>query len=339
MATKLSASGLVFDDSALRETPLTILDSVLRGVGQVMLQNNSFAGLFFWAGIFYSSRLCGFAVILGAAVSTLFALLLGIDRRTVRAGLFGFNGALIAVALATFLHSSVIMWVSMIFAAAITTVLMAAMLRWLEQRKISPLTAPFVLTALCFLPAYTLFGRLHPTSNLPIAGLPKTTIVMGAVGASTLAGGLFNGVAQVFFQANVITGVLFAIGLLISSRRAFGAALLGSFVGFWVAWAMGAAEPTIHSGLFGFNCVLTAIAMGSAGFVLDRAYAFYSLVAIVATTIVFAALSGLFAPAGMPALTLPFVLVVWVFVSAGHYFPGFRPDMPHAITCATQPSN
>ncbi|HKV78780.1 MAG TPA: urea transporter [Candidatus Sulfotelmatobacter sp.] len=261
METKLSSSGLVFDDGALPASPLRVVDAVLRGIGQVMLQNNSFTGLLFLAGIFYNSTLCGFAVILGTGASTLVAMLFAANRCKVRDGLFGFNGALVAVALASFLHSNVVTWVYIIFAAAVTTVLMAAMLRWLESWKISPLTAPFVLTALCFLPAYTFFGRLHPTYVLPTAGLPKATTVIGIVGTSTLIGGLLNGVAQVFLQANMITDVLFAVGLLISSRRAFVAALVGSFVGLLVAWAMGALEPAMHSGVFGFNSVLTAIAM------------------------------------------------------------------------------
>lgn len=330
MTTTISSSGLLFDGGELRESPLSILDSILRGIGQVMLQNNSFTGLLFLAGVFYSSRLCGFAVVLGTGVSTLFAMLLGVERARVREGLFGFNGALIGFALICFLHSSAIAWAYIVFAAAVSTVLMAAMLRWLESRKISPLTAPFVLTALCFLPAYTHFGRLHPTSILAIAGLPKATAVVGTVGASTFAGGLLNGIAQVFFQANVVTGALFAIGLLISSRRTAIAALLGSLAGLLVAWPMGAAEPAMQSGVFGFNCVLTAIAMESAGFAVDRVYALYALVAVAASSVVFAALSGVLQPAGMPALTLPFVLVTWVFISAGQYFPRFRHDMSPA---------
>ena len=76
------------------------------------------------------------------------------------------------------------------------------------------------------------------------------------VTATRVAEGLFNGVAQVFFQGSVVTGVLFLIGLPISSRRIFVAALLGSLTGSLVAWGMGAAEPAIRSAVFGFNCVL-----------------------------------------------------------------------------------
>ena len=160
---------------------------------------------------------------------------------------------------------------------------------------------------------------------LPTAGLPKAAaIVEGIVTTSTVVEGVFNGIAQVFFQGSVITGVLFAIGLLVSSRRVFIIALLGSLTGLLVAWGMGAAEPAIRSGAFGFNSVLTAIALGGVFFVLDKASTAYTLLATIATTIVFAAVSAALEPLGMPALTLPFVLVVWLFVLAGPMFPGLR---------------
>jgi urea transporter len=327
MPIRLVSNGLVIDGNTPAQSVLRFLDSVLRGIGQVMLQNNSYAGLFFLAGIFYNSRLFGLAVVVGTIVSTASAMLLAVKPSKVREGLFGFNGALVAIALIYFLQPDALTWAYLVVAAASATVVMAAMLRLLETWKMPALTAPFVVTALCFLLACARFGRLHSTHILPTAGLPKAAIVEGVVTASTVVGGLFNGVAQVFFQGSAVTGIFFVIGLLISSRRACATALLGSLTGLLVAWGMGAAEPAIRSGAFGFNCVLTAIAMGSVLFALDKISAVYALVATVATAVVFAAASAALEPLGMPALTLPFVLVVWLFVLASSHFPNLRAEI------------
>lgn len=313
--------GIQLPESSLRTEFLDSIEPVLHGVSQVMLQKNALTGLIFLAGIFYSSPRCGIAVIVGTMVSTLTAAGLGVEKQKLRDGLFGFNGALTAIVIVFFLQSSVLTWVYLIFAAALSTVLMAAMIHWLEPWKMSPLTAPFVLTAFCFVSAYTAFGRLHPAHMLPVAALPKAAAVVGRVGLPTLAGGLWNGLAQVFFQSSMITGVLFAVGLLIASRRSCAAALVGSAVGSLLAWPLGAAEPAIHTGVFGFNCALTAIAMVSLDFVLNKAFLLYTLAAIAAATIVFAAVSAFLQPVGLTALTLPFVLVVWVFASGAPHFP------------------
>ncbi|WP_150295584.1 urea transporter [Sphingobium estronivorans] len=324
MTARFSSTGLAVDGQNRLSFLSNFLDWVLRGVGQVLLQNNSYAGLFFLIGIFCNSALFGSAVLLGTAVSTATALLLGVDRAQVRAGLFGFNGGLVAIALLYFLQPGVLTWCCVIFAAACSTIMMAAFLTLMSAWKLPALTAPFVFTSLCFFLATARFGRLQSTHLLPTAGLPGAVTVEGVVTGSTIAEGIFNGIAQVFFQGNVITGILFAVGLLISSRMACTAALVGSLSGLLVAWGMGAAEPAIRAGAFGYNSTLVAIALSGVFFVLDRVSIAYALLATIATAIVFAAVSAALEPLGVPALTLPFVLVTWLFLLASPIFPKLR---------------
>lgn len=314
---RFSSTGLVVDGPVPAPPVAGFVDAVLRGIGQVMLQNNSYAGLLFVLGIFYNSVLLGVAVLVGTAASTATALLLQVDRAQVRAGWFGFNGALVAVALLYFFQSDVRVWVYVLCAAAVTTVLMAALLRMLATWGLPALTAPFVFTTLCFVLASARFGQLRATQHLPTSGrLPQGASIEGVVSLGTFAEGIFTGVAQVFFQGNVVTGVLFTLGLLVSSRVAALAALAGSLAGLLVAWGMGAAEPAMRVGAYGFNSVLTAIVLCDMVLVLNAAAIAYALLAALATAVVYASVSAAFDPLGMPALTLPFVLVAWVFVLA-----------------------
>lgn len=116
-----------------------------------MLQNNSYAGVLFLAGIFYNSILFGAAALVGVVVSTVTAILLEAKPSLIRAGLFGFNGALVAIALLYFLEPLPLTWVYVFFATTSSSILMAALVRMLDAWKIPALTAPFVFTALCFL--------------------------------------------------------------------------------------------------------------------------------------------------------------------------------------------
>lgn len=316
---KLTSTGLPLDDAA--PAALAFTDSVLRGIGQVMLQNNSYTGAIFLIGIFWNSRLFGLAALVGAVASTATAIALGAARAQVREGLFGFNGVLVAIALLTFLHPDALAWSYVVLAAICSTVLMAALMRALSVWKAPALTAPFVLTALLFLLACARFGRLHATGVLPTAGLPKAASVEGVVTGATVLQGLFNGLGQVFFQGSVVTGVCFAFGLFIHSRKAFAAALLGSLLGLLMGWGMGAAEPALRAGAFGFNPALTGIALSSVFFALDRYSTVYAVLATLTTAVVFAGVSAALEPLGMPALTSPFVIVVWLFVLAGPLFP------------------
>ena len=95
---RLSATGLEVGDDGSRL--FAFADTVLRGSGQVMFQNNSYAGLLFLFGIACNSLVLASAALLGTISSTLAALALGADRQMVRSGMFGFNGGLVGIALA-----------------------------------------------------------------------------------------------------------------------------------------------------------------------------------------------------------------------------------------------
>ncbi|MCC6262590.1 MAG: urea transporter [Bryobacterales bacterium] len=323
---QLTSTGLKFPDPGAPLSTVGFADAVLRGFGQVMLQNNSYTGLLFLLGIAYNLPVLALAALLGTATSTAAALLLGVDRTLVRDGLFGFNGALAAIALLVFLQPTPLAWACVLIAAARSTIAMAALSEFSKVWSMPALTAPFVLVSWCFFLATARLGRLIPTGVLPAANLPKAAAVEGIVNASTVIDGLFNGVAQVFFQESAVTGVLFLLGLFLSSRLAGVAALTGSFTGLLIAWGMGASETSIHAGLFGFNSVLVAIALGCVFFAPGRVTTAYTFLALIATPVVTSAISAAAQPFGLPGLTLPFVVVTWLFLWAAPAFSQLRKE-------------
>ena len=157
--------------------------------------------------------------------------------------------------------------------AIISTSVMMGLTRLLISWDMAPLTAPFVLTAWLLLFAVCHFGQLHPTNLIgPMPVQPVAVIQtdleeaagIGAVGftAANLANALFCGVGEVFLQDNLWTGVVFAIAILLNSRICFGLGLLGSALGGLTALMLGGDGVAIYHGLYGFNAVLTAIALG-----------------------------------------------------------------------------
>src|SRR5687768_15418425 len=84
--------------------PLEFVDSCLRGVGQVCFMNNPVTGLAILVAMFVAEAWLGFAGVLGLAVSTLTAILIGMDRGAIRAGLYGFNGVLVGAGMSLFLQ-------------------------------------------------------------------------------------------------------------------------------------------------------------------------------------------------------------------------------------------
>jgi urea transporter len=83
---------------------LDFVDFCLRGVGQVCFMNNPVTGLAILVAMVVAEPWLGFAGALGLVASNLAAILIGMDRGAIRAGLFGFNGVLVGAGLSLFLQ-------------------------------------------------------------------------------------------------------------------------------------------------------------------------------------------------------------------------------------------
>ena len=81
---------------------LGFVDWILRGIGQVVFQNNPISGAVILAGIFYNSWIYGTVCLFGTIIGTMTALLFKADKGMIKDGLFGFNGALVAIALVAY---------------------------------------------------------------------------------------------------------------------------------------------------------------------------------------------------------------------------------------------
>jgi len=335
-------------DHLAQENPFVgFLDTLLRGTGQVMFQNNPLTGLLFLVGIFVNSALLGLAGVIGLIVSTLTAVILGADRTAIRAGLFGFNGILAGIGLAFFLQWNGTLVVYIVLVAILTSIVMMALVNWLGARDMPALTAPFVLSAWLFRFAIFQFPHLHPSALiLPTPLDPRasvqtalrplpTSLVGGGITAANLLVAFFRGIGEVFFQDNLITGIIFLIAILVNSRISALFAALGSLVGMLSAlFLFGGNGYWVYHGLYGFNGVLTAIALGGLFFVLTWESAIYALVGALISTVVMAAISVLLSPIGMPALTAPFVLTAWLFIGTKAGFRMLHPVPLAAVTNA-----
>jgi urea transporter len=316
------------------------VDTLLRGTGQVMFQNNPITGLLFLIGIFYNSYQFGIAAIIGLLASTITAMLLGADRNLIRAGLFGFNGVLVGIGLAFFLRLD---WgpaliVYIILGGVLSAVVFAALANFFSTWDTPALTAPFVLTAwlllfAALLSSHLLIGNLiNPALLKPNAAIltvlrpSPTNTIGGGLTVVNLLQAFFRGIGEVFFQNNLVTGIIFLIAILVNSRISALFAALGSIVGMITAlWLLGADGNAVYNGLYGFNAVLCGIAVGGVFYVINWKSGIYAVLCMIVGTVVFASLSTLLSPLGMPALTAPFVLATWLFLLSKAAFHVLQP--------------
>ncbi|SCY62451.1 urea transporter [Nitrosospira sp. Nsp13] len=289
---------------------------ILRGVGQVFFCCNAVTGLIFLVALFIGGVTAGAAATVGVISSTVTAYLLGFSEDDIDAGLYGFNGTLVGPCLFLFLENSPQLWLYVVLASALSSIVLAALMRILGPYKIPASTSPFVLTSWMFLVAVYAFDSFSRGSVLPPPGTPAAVTDAMAIPAEMWFTALTKGVAEVMFADSVIVGILFLTGIAIVSLRGALMAVGGTIIGVAFPILLGANQGMIEMGLYSFNPVLTMMAVGWVFLKPDGKSAALAVLAGFLTVICQAGLANFLAPIGLPTLTFPFVLVMWMFLFA-----------------------
>ncbi|PTR16532.1 urea transporter [Nitrosospira sp. Nsp2] len=289
---------------------------ILRGVGQVFFCCNALTGLIFLVALYIGGLSAGAAATVGVITSTVTAYLLGFSEDDIDAGLYGFNGTLVGPCLFLFLEHSPQLWLYVVLASMLSTVVLAALMRILQPYNVPASTSPFVLTCWMFMVAVYSFDSFSRGAILPTPLIPSEVTGVEAIPVDMWLTAIAKGIAEVMFADSIVVGILFLIGIAIVSLRGAAMALTGSVVGVVVPTLLGANQTLIEMGLYGFNPVLTMMAIGWVFLKPSGRSAVLALLAGILTVVCQAGLANFLAPVGLPTLTFPFVLVMWMFLFA-----------------------
>jgi urea transporter len=299
---------------------LRFVDVTLRGIGQVMFQDNPLSGLLFFIAIGWGSYAAGVPQVavggfVAVVAATLTAYWLRVDKAALNAGLYGFNAYLVGLALATFMAPSTTLWVYVVFGGAVSVVVMLAIANVCKTWSVAALTAPFVLTAWLLLLATNAFSTLDGGALPPVGVIvPIDPAAANPLSIGDFVSGIFTSITQVFLKGHGPAAVLLLAGLAVSSLASAIFAVVGALVAVITAHLLGAESELVTAGLLGFNPVLTAIALGAVFYQPSVRVVVYTLVATVLSVIVQGTMMAFLTPFGIPTLTAAFVLVTWLFL-------------------------
>ena len=306
---------------------------LLRGTAQVMFQCNAWCGLLFLAGIFWGAYSSGmpevaWGALLGVMVSTATGFILNLQPEEGQEGLWGFNGILVGCAFPTFLGDTIWMWIALALCAALTTWVRTGLNNLMRGWSINSFTFPFVLCTWFFLlGAHTMHSlpMLHSSSHV-MESLHGLHHHMGLEGVWEAVQVWLRGISQVFLIDSWVTGLLFFLGLAISSRWAALWAVVGSALSMGMAVVMGMPVEHIDQGLYSFSAVLTAIALASVFYKPSWRSAMWATLGILVTVVVQAAMNVWVQPFGVATLTAPFCITTWLFLLPLLKFDEQHPD-------------
>ena len=262
-----------------------------RGVGQVMFQNNAVSGLLMLVGIACNSWLLALFALLGNFVGTLTAFFSGYSKEDIEDGLYGFNGTLVGIAVGIFMETGIASLLLLVAGSVLSTWI-ARMFGY--QKLLPSFTAPFILTVWLLL---ALCRWWFPSLLLPSVMSEETT--------PDLFQAFSLNIGQVMFQGGtVLSGLFFLAGILLNSRIQALYTVWGALLPLGMVWMVGSDYAAFNAGLFGYNAVLCAIALG------DRSWAGAAWATLSVVISVLLQVWGM--SLGMTTLTAPFVVSVWI---------------------------
>ncbi len=138
-----------------------------------------------------------------------------------------------------------------------------------------------------------------------------------------------RGTSQVFFMENALTGIIFFVAMAYASYASgVWATTIGAAIGVLVATLtakiLDCDEPSVDSGLYGFNGVLVGAALPTFIAVSPQLWVAVVVGAAVSTVVTAAFSATLTSKWGIPGSTGPFVLTGWLMVAAAYSLGGLK---------------
>jgi urea transporter len=354
-----------------------IINFILNGVGQVFFMGSPLVGIVFVIALAINSKRAAAFAVIGSIAGGLVGLALGIEivpaslsspDNALAYGIFGFNSVLTAIALGdTFLEKGRKATTAAVIGAFVTGFITASLI-WLTRTFGLPVeTSAFVLTTWIFLFAAYKFSNLKLAGSSPAPKQrsamlknpvdidKKEPLRMSEFTAAGFVKLVFTGIAQVMFQENWLTGVVFFIGLTLATvpLNPYGfpaqypiyfagiTAFIGTLSATLAAIAFKAERSAILIGLYGFNGTLTALAVMGVflGFLWPISpfngswiNFFVMLFATAFSSVVSAFIGTITSRFSLPYLTAPFVFTSWLIELGAHIFPNIAPAQMFLLT-------
>lgn len=306
---------------------------------------NSYSQIFFSDSFLFAAILiaatfidlyAGIAGLLAVIISAILGISMKFNQLKLEKGLYGFNSLLVGLGLGIYFHPSPEFYLILFLAVIITFFFNIALEGIIGKYGLPFLSIPFIIGIWTI----TLATRNFEALDISVRGI-YTLNDMYILGGQNLVDlyqwwnnleifesirVYFISLGAIFFQYNVLAGILISIGILYYSRIAFSLSLLGFYAAYLFYHILGANLTDVSYTYIGFNYILTSIAIG--GFFLIPSFRTYlwTVILVPVVAILTISTSVVFAYLQLSVYSLPFNIIVLLFI----YILKFRVDLRKA---------
>jgi len=307
----------------LKEKIIFLKSGVLNSYSQIFFSDNKLLSILLII-VSFIDPYAGITGIVSVIITNIFAIWLGYDKIKISKGYYGFNVLLVGLGLGVYFQLSLALLVIVILISILTLLLTLVLEGVIGKYYLPYLSIPFliaiwivdlagsefqslgisqrgiyVLNDLYKLGGQNLVNVFDWFNDLPIPQVIQT---------------YFISLGAIFFQYNLLAGILISIGLLYVSRISFSLSIIGYTSAFLFYKMIGSDITSSSYAYIGFNYILTAIALG--GFFIVPSKKSYLWVVILTPIVAILTISfaKLFSYFGLSVYSLPFNVIVLTFL-------------------------
>ena len=303
----------------------TILKASLYSYSQVFFSDNKLFAIILLLVSFIDPG-AGFAGLAAALITNIVAFELGFNKSEIQKGLYGFNSLLVGLGIGYYFEASPELYI-IVFIAAVLTLFFVTLFKGILQKYGLPyLSIPFlfgiwtIIIATYYFEALGLSQRGIFTINkiYAIGGTWGVNLfeIISDIPVNNILKTYFTSIGAIFFQFSVIPGIIISIGLLLYSRIAFLLSVYGFSAAYLFYHILGGNIADLSYSYIGFNYILTAIAVGGFFMIPSKRTFLWLLILIPLVTLITLSLSEVFSVFKLSIYSLPFNIVVILFIYA-----------------------
>jgi urea transporter/murein DD-endopeptidase MepM/ murein hydrolase activator NlpD len=307
--------------------------SILGSYSQVFFSDNNWlAGLVLLAS--FADPLTGLSGLISVIACVLFSRWLGFNPEFSAKGTYSYNALLVGLAMGVFFKFTIPFVVVLLLGSFLTLLLTNWMASLFAAYRVPFLSLPFVLGIWAILLGARSFEALqlserdiYTFNELWSLGGPllvKAYEKTSALHIPTLIEIYLKSLGAIFFQYNLLSGLLVAAGLFIYSRIAFSLSILGFLSGYLFCYFVQGNLSELSYSYIGFNYILGAIAIGGFFSVPSPRSYLLAILSAPLTGLIIASTGKIIGVYQLPLYSLPFSLVVILLLFAFHnrFLPG-----------------
>lgn len=286
------------------------LEGILNSYSQIFFsKNKALAYLLLFSSFFHVYA--GLSGLLAIIFTQFIAAFFGYNKLLIKDGTYTYNSLMVGMALGHF-YAINLPYISLLLIASLFTFFLSIwMLSLLGKWNLPILSIPFLIAVwMIILSAqnFYVFKQLSDTTTSLFLLIGITSEFNLQLPDIILI--YFKSLGAIFFQYNIVAGILISIGLFFFSRIAFLLSFLGFYAGFlFYSSFEGDVSELIYS-YIGFNFILTSIALGGFFIVPSKKSFLLILLLIPLIALLISSLSTLFIGIKLPLYSLPFNIVV-----------------------------